>query len=160
MAQEEITGVRDLTYSAWHRRESTRRFVGIECAQTLSMIDLDASLYVEYDDTTKETLALIETARDTGQLWKTSTVTVKLAKRCFPTVEAYVLLYALSDKPNPANERYQDISGFRVMKLHPEPDNTWHEFTPEAWARALVKIRKRCAARIDDWHRGAVDVLR
>ena len=46
MPHEEVTGTRDRTYSAWHRRMSTRRYVGIEAAQTLCMIDLDASLYV------------------------------------------------------------------------------------------------------------------
>jgi len=64
-----------------HRRHSTRRFVGIERAQLLSMIDLDAALYVEYDDSSKEPLALIETARDVGQGYKAATVTRNLAKR-------------------------------------------------------------------------------
>ena len=50
--QEEKYGTRDRAYSAWHRRKSTRRFIGIEHAQLLAMIDLDASLYVEYDDGT------------------------------------------------------------------------------------------------------------
>lgn len=65
--QEEQYGTRDLTYSAWHRRLSTRRFVGIERAQALAMIDLDAALYIEYDQGSKHPVALIETARDVGQ---------------------------------------------------------------------------------------------
>src|SRR5688500_12286183 len=73
MSQEERFGTRDRSYSAWHRRNSTRRFVGIERAQTLAMIDLDASLYVEYDDATKEPIALIETAIDCGQEFKPAT---------------------------------------------------------------------------------------
>ena len=64
MSQEERHGTRDRSYSAWHRRQSTRRYIGIEKATLLAMIDLDASLYVEYDDGTKEPLALIETAQD------------------------------------------------------------------------------------------------
>lgn len=79
--QEERYGTRDRTYSAWHRRLSTRRFVGIDRAQLLAMIDLDASLYVEYDDRTKEPVALIETARDVGQEHKPVTVTRRLAVR-------------------------------------------------------------------------------
>jgi hypothetical protein len=43
--QEERFGNRDRTYSAWHRRSSVRRFVGIEKAQLLAMIDLDGALY-------------------------------------------------------------------------------------------------------------------
>ena len=66
MAQEEVYNTRDRSYSAWHRRKSTGRFIGFEHAQLLAMIDLDASLYVEYDDGTKEPIALIETAIDVG----------------------------------------------------------------------------------------------
>ena len=80
MAQEEKYGTRDRTYSAWHRRLSTQRFVGIEKAQLLAMIDLDASLYVEYDDGTKEPLALIETAQDIGQAFKPATVTLQIGQ--------------------------------------------------------------------------------
>lgn len=65
--QEERFNIRDLTYSAWHRRLSTRRFVGIEKAQSLAMIDLDGALYIEYDDGSKRPVALIETAIDVGQ---------------------------------------------------------------------------------------------
>ena len=66
LMQEEIFGTRDRAYSAWHTRGSTRRFIGIDSAQLLAMIDLDAALYVEYDNGTKEPLALIETALDVG----------------------------------------------------------------------------------------------
>ena len=90
MAQEEKYGTRDRTYSAWHRRLSTQRFVGIEKAQLLAMIDLDAALYVEYDDGTKEPLALIETAQDVGQAYKPATVTLRLAKRA-----DFALLYRI-----------------------------------------------------------------
>lgn len=54
--QEETYGTRDRAYSAWHRRMSTRRFIGIDRAQLLAMIDLDAALYVEYDNGSKEPL--------------------------------------------------------------------------------------------------------
>jgi hypothetical protein len=40
--QEERYNTRDRTYSAWHRRLSTRRFVGLERAQLLAMIDIEA----------------------------------------------------------------------------------------------------------------------
>ena len=59
MAQEEKYGNRDLTYSAWHRRRSTGRFVGIEHAQLLAMIDMDHTLWIEYDDGSKEPVALV-----------------------------------------------------------------------------------------------------
>lgn len=43
------------------------------------MVDLDCSIFIEYDDGTKEPLALIETARDVGQPYKPATVTLALA---------------------------------------------------------------------------------
>jgi len=147
MSQEERFNSRDRSYSAWHRRLSTQRFVGIECAQTLAMIDLDASLYVEYDDKTKEPLALIETARDTGQNYKTATVTAKLAARA--NLPAFVLLYSLSNHPNPADIQWQDIEKFRAQMLFPRQE-PWKIFTPDEWCRYLVQLRKKTASKIDD----------
>ena len=101
MTQVERTGERDLTYSAWHRRDSIKRFVGPEKAQLLAMIDIDVVLFVEYDDSTKEPVCLIETALDTGQSIKPSTVTRKLAEKA--KLPAYTLLYTPSETTkNPA----------------------------------------------------------
>ena len=150
MPQEEFIGKRDRSYSAWHRRNSTRRFVGIEAAQTLAMIDLDASLFVEYDDQTKEPLALIETAIDRGQHMKPATVTTKLAQRCVPQMPAYVLLYTLADSPNPADPRWRDISGFRVRRLWPNPQHDWEILTPAQWANNLKRLREWAARKIDE----------
>ncbi len=147
--QEERYGTRDRSYSAWHRRKSTRRFVGIEDAQLLAMIDLDASLYVEYDDGTKEPLLLVETARDVGQPHKTATVTTKLAMRTSPTMPAYVVLYTLSDKVNPADSDWNDITSFRIRRLYPNPDRQWRVVTPKQWARGLLEARRWCANKID-----------
>lgn len=150
MSQEERFNTRNRSYSAWHRRLSTRRFVGIECAQTLAMIDLDASLYVEYDDGTKEPLALIETARDVGQDYKTATVTKNLARRCKPTIRAYCLLYRESERANPADPKFQDIAGFRIRRIWPEPETGWKLFSPAEWAQYLVKLRRHSASAVDD----------
>lgn len=148
MAQEEQYSTRDRSYSAWHRRMSTGRYVGIERAQTLAMVDLDASLYVEYDDGTKEPLALIETAIDVGQEYKTATVTQNLAKRA--DLPCLVLLYSLSDNQNPADTRYRDISGFRVKRLYPNPEKAWRTMTPPEYARMLVNMRDWKSRRLDE----------
>lgn len=150
MAQEEQYNSRDRSYSAWHRRLSTRRFIGIEKAQLLAMIDLDASLYVEYDDGTKEPLALIETARDVGQGYKTATVTAKLAERA--KLPCFVVLYSLSSEPNPADENWPDIAQFRVKRLWPKAEHEWRMFSPQEWAENLLKMRKWKAARLDERH--------
>jgi hypothetical protein len=128
---------------------STQRFVGIELAQTLAMIDLDASLYVEYDDGSKEPLALIETARDVGQDIKPSTVTKKLAMRTQPVIPAYVLLYRTSEKRNPADRQWQDIEAFRFRRLWPEPETTWQTVTPGEWCQRLVELRIWSARKLD-----------
>lgn len=154
--QEEKYDTRDRSYSIWHRRLSTRRFVGIERAQTLAMIDLDAALYVEYDDGTKEPLALIETARDIGQSFKSATITKALARRMVPTVPALILLYLLSDEPNPSFPSVQDIKAFRYMRVWPEPVTVWKTVTPQQWADKLVKLREWSAEKLDrheDWVR-------
>lgn len=145
--QEEIFGTRDLTYSAWHRRLSTRRFVGIANAELLSMIDLDGVLYCEFDARTSEPLALIETAIDEGQSSKAATVTRRLAQRA--RVPAYVVLYRPSSLPNPANPAERDITQFRVRRLWPSPEGQWRTLDPKEWALALVQIRKWSEMRLD-----------
>jgi len=147
MPHEEVFGTRDRSYSAWHRRRSTGRFVGIEKAQTLAMIDLDASLYVEYDDRTKEPIALIETAEDRGQQWKPCTVTRKLAERA--DIPAFVLLYRKSQVANPADVQWSDISSFRVRRIHPQEQGAFVVLSPKEWAEKLVKLRDYSAARLD-----------
>lgn len=153
MSQEERFGNRCGAYSAWHRRNSTRRFVGIENAQLLAMIDIDVSVYVEYDDKTKAPLAICELARDVGQAYKPATVTANLSKLCTSRcVPAYIVLYRLSDTPNPADGRCKDIAAFRVKRLWPDPERDFTELTPRQWAEQLLKIRRLYSKRIDEKH--------
>lgn len=144
---EERYGTRDRSYSAWHRRLSTRRFVGLEQAQLLAMIDLDASLFVEYDDEMKEPLALIETARDVGQRFKPATVTCRLAQMA--GLPCYVALYTCADERNPADPRWQDIERFRIRRMWPHPEAAWRTLAPKDWAEALLKIRTWASAKLD-----------
>src|SRR5882724_3890964 len=143
MAQEEKYGVRDLTYSTWHRRFSLERYVAK--AYEIAMIDIDS---IEYDWYRNEPLALIETAMDVGQDWKSVTITRKLAIKA--GLPVYILLYTLSDEPNPAKPIYQDISLFRYKKIWPEPESKWITVLPQGWADILVEMR--VIAR-DSWER-------
>jgi hypothetical protein len=145
--QEEKYFDRDRSYSAWHRRRSISRFVGIEAAQTLSMIDLDMVLYVEYDDATREPLCLVETARDVGQREKPCSVTVRLARRA--KLPAYLVLYECALEPNPADVEAPDIQGFRVKRVWPSPEGDWRNLSPDEWASALVRIRNWQARKVD-----------
>ncbi len=145
--QEEKYGTRDRSYSAWHRRLSTRRYIGIEKAQLLAMIDLDASLFVEYDNGDKEPIALIETAIDTGKDYKCAFVTTKLAERA--NLPCFVVFYKLSKNANPADKTWKDIESFRVKRLYPKPEKKWRTMTPEEWAINLLKMREWSANNID-----------
>lgn len=145
--QEERYGTRDMAYSAWHRRNSTQRFVGIEQTQLLAMIDMDVSLWVEYDDKTKIPLALVETAIDVGQPYKSATVALKLAERA--NIPCFVLLYSLSPEKNPAAPQVNDISQFRLKRLRPNPSSDWEIATPQEWAERLLRLRKWCTERLD-----------
>jgi hypothetical protein len=111
------------------------------------MVDLDMSVYVEYDDRTMEPLALIETAVDVGQQWKAATVTVKLARRA--ALPAFVVLYKKSLRRNPADQDFTDIDLFRVRQLTPECDLRWRIYQPSEWALFLLSLRDRCAQSLD-----------
>jgi len=145
--QEEKYGNRDLTYSAWHRRQSTARYIGLESAQLLAMIDLDVALWVEYDDKTKEPIGLIETAQDVGQGNKPSTVTRKLAERS--RLPAYVVLYKLSYVPNPAAPKQSDIESFRVKRIYPDPEKSWRVLNPQEYAECLLNMRSWQCKKLD-----------
>lgn len=145
--QEERHNTRDLNYSSWHRRKSTRRFVGNESAQSLAMIDLDAALYVEYDNGTKEPVALIETATDVEQRYKSATGTMKLSM--LSGLPCYCVLYSRATTPIPADPLWPDMSSFRVKRLWPKPEHSWRTIKPAEWAGALLKIRAWASQRID-----------
>lgn len=146
MTQEERYGYRGREYSVWHRRNSTKRFVGIEQAQLLAMIDIDVALWCEYDDGTKQPMALVEIARDVGQDHKTATVTKNLAASA--KIPAYVALYTLSDQANPADQACCDISAFRVRMLNPYVTD-WLRMSPKGWAKYLLAVRHWVAGTFD-----------
>jgi hypothetical protein len=145
--QEEKYGTRDLCYSAWHRAGSIRRFVGWEQAQLVSMVDADCVLFLEYEPSNKEPLALVETAIDVGQEHKPATAIMRLAKRA--RIPAYVVLYKRSAKPNPADPRWQDVTGFRIKRLWPRTESRWRTIEPDEWAKALLQIRAWSAKKLD-----------
>ena len=148
MAHEEMFGTRDRTYSAWHRRNSLKRFVGIEKAQNAHMIDLDGSVWVEFDNETKCPLMLIETAMDRGQSIKPYTVTKKLAEMA--GLPACVLLYTRGTEFNPADTTQFDIEHFRYKKIYPNPETPdWQSLSPQDWAQRLIEIRIWSAKKLE-----------
>jgi len=129
---------RDRSYGAWHRAPSIGRYLKGAQAESLTMADLDAVLFTEYENGSKLPLALVEVAVDIGQE-KPAGVIQKLAQMA--DVPAFVALYTPAAHANPTNPNWADIEAFRVRRLWPRPENQWRVLTPEQWARALVQIR-------------------
>lgn len=133
----------DLSYSTWHRTASIKRFVGSRQAYELSMIDLDATMWVEYNQASRIPVALIETARDVGQTYKTYTVTRNLAEMA--GLPALLCLYKLSGNLNPINrpgEQWRDIQQFRVLRLTPRFTGEWSILSPKQYAEMLIRMRR------------------
>ena len=147
MPQEEKYGNRRLTYSAWHRSASTRRFVGPQ-ARILAMIDMDHILWIEYEDATKWPLALIEEAEDVGQNQKPSTVTQNLATMA--RLPALVVLWKAGPESNPADPEWPDIESFRVKRICPGPQMGWRIMTPEEYAQMLLRMRTYRVDKLDE----------
>lgn len=127
-------------YSGWHRPLSMQRFIGSAASYKLSMIDIDYVPWVEYEDGCKRPVALIETAMDVGQLVKPTTVLRQLG--IMAGLPVYTVLYTMSRNMNPAATHLQDISGFRVKRIVPEPETRWKELTPQQFAEGLLVLRR------------------
>lgn len=139
MPHEEMGFGRDGIYSAWHRRYSLERYLGID-AESFHMIDIDA--WIEYRPGDKQAVALMETARDNGQDIKPASVIRNLASRVTPIMPAYLVLYTPSHRVNPAWPTVPDIAEFRVKRLWPTPENEWTTYEPLQWAQRLQNIRE------------------
>lgn len=137
--QWERWGVRDLSYSAWHRAGSIGRFLGFEKARDLTLADLDGIIFVEYRPFSKVPLVLVEAGIDVGQQRKDARVLEALAWRA--NLPAYAVLYAHSESRNPADPRFQDIDRFRIRRVYPHGEANWTELAPQEWAERLVQIR-------------------
>lgn len=130
----------DRAFNEWHRADSLKRFLPEAIALRASCIDLDTIQFVEYEDGSREPLALFETACDVGQRNKAATVTTNLARRA--GLCAYAILYTPADTQNPADPRWPDIRSFRIKRLWPHPERGWRTLTPAEFARALQRIRE------------------
>jgi hypothetical protein len=128
---------------------STKRFVGVEKAKLLSMIDLDTALWIEYDDGTKAPIALVETAQDRGQSIKPTTVLRHLAERA--RIAAYVVLYTISERDNPSSPQYRDVERFRVRRVWPNAEEHFMSYSPQQWAERLLQIREAGAKHTDGY---------
>lgn len=140
MPQAERWHHRDEAYSEWHRLRSISRFMTEAQARQLGMIDVDVTLYCEYQDGSKIPVCLIETALDHGQKWKEAKVTANLAQMA--DILGFCVLYRLGDTPLPGNPLLRDIVALRVRQLAPHETRIWTPYTPAAWAQELLTLRQ------------------
>jgi hypothetical protein len=136
VSMHERTGKRDLTYSAWHRPDRIRAYLGPRRAAQLTVIDID---WCEYCAVCREPVALIETARDDrgNRTVKPATVTFKLAKKA--AVPAYVVLYSAAGEGVDAS-----LKDFRVQQAG---QTGWVAMSPSQYAEFLWSLHEshRCA---------------
>lgn len=131
MSRYERTGVRDLTYSKFHR---------YALGPSAAMIDLDA---VDYCPRCRAILAMFELARDTGRAKPVSVLPV-LARQL--SVRAGVLLYTASALPCLCTPDHvvawceHGISSFRVEWLHPE--HRWERYDSREFAQRLARLHE------------------
>lgn len=134
MSERERTGVRDLTYSRWHRSDSTRRFLG-KAAWKLGLIDIDCC---EYCKDCGLPVALIEVKHHEA-IQVAMTVTNALASMA--GIRAYLVRYW----PSPEGE---DIARFSVRNSN----NDVNEFSPAEYAEWLYALRRppyhRCSKAV------------
>lgn len=125
MSNRERSGIRDLTYSAWHRVANLKQWLGEKLANFVTMVDIDS---LEYCKCCYEPLALIET-KFIEAVEKSWTATAKLALRA--GIPAYLVIY---DKPDGLVTKFWVTgSGY-----------DHHPMTPDEYAWWLVGIHANC----------------
>lgn len=157
MADYEKYGFRDAAYSAWHRPESIKRYIDEATAKSMRQIDMDAILgddiglhdegttWVEFPADKSWPIALIETAVDVGQPDKIAYATQNLAR--ISNLPGGVVLYKLSERPNPVKPDVKDIDSFRARKLWPNPQAGFRNFSPSEYVKWLLAAREIGAKR-------------
>ena len=151
MSQKERIGMRDLTYSQWHRTDSLRRY--IPDAHSYYFQDVDGAEYMYHNKIIVPWL-LYETGRDIGQKIKDSPVLPALSRKS--GVKATTVLYKVSKNPNPHADHktiirgvrealdelesagVSDIESFRVQECG---STRWKEMSPREYGLFLMRER-------------------
>lgn len=128
MSHGERTGVRNLLYSGWHRRDSIKRFFdSVVTASKVTMVDIDSCEACCY---CSAPLALIETEMTQRTTPKKAPITAALAQ--LAKIPAYSVAYWSADGV--------DIERFIVRRIQPSDD--WNQLmSPAEYAEFLVALR-------------------
>lgn len=130
MSLRERTGVRDLSYSHWHRPGSLSRFLGTRAAVVINAVDID---WCEYCWSCGTPLLLIETQRSI-KAPKKAAVTARLA--ALAGLDAYSVSYSVDEAG--------DCVRFLVRRIHPT-STVVEDFTAAGYAAWLLDHRRRHA---------------
>lgn len=147
MSHQERTGKRALTYSAWHRTDSIKRFMNnnVRKAMRLTMIDIDGAFVEAKHPYDRKPAALTEVAEISipilpdSSYYKNAAILTELGKAA--NVPVYVVLYRPGAKLNPADTRWPDIEEFYVKECFPIASQEWHVMQPSEYADFLIYIR-------------------
>src|SRR5690606_23866370 len=130
---EERTGTRDLTYSRWHRPKSIRRYLSVEQAAKLTVIDID---WCEACWRCAAPLALIETQRSTKGP-KNARIMTELAK--LAQLPAFSVGYHVGEVGGE-----EDCIAFYVTQLWPYADaRRVVTMTAQQYAEWLWSLRSK-----------------
>jgi hypothetical protein len=152
MSSREKIGMRDLTYSQWHRPASLGRYTTHAKSQYYQ--DLDGVEYCyKYEKT--HPYFIYELGRDVGQKSKSSPVLPSLAQKS--GVKSATVLYKMAKSLNPYADHetiikgvrdaldeleecggIRDIESFRVQNIG---SDKWIEMSPKEYSDLLVKTR-------------------
>lgn len=129
---------KEKAFNEWHRQDSISRYISTADARALAALDLDLC---EYSRPGGPVVLLHEVAEDRGQSGKQTKVISSLAEQA--GIFALCTLYKLSDEMNPHSPGVPDISGFRVRRIWPDPQQGWKSLTPREYATYLnIKVKK------------------
>lgn len=146
----------DLAYREWHRQDSIVRYMSMSEADSLTLIDGDL---IEACPLCRKTLLIMEVTREHGQP-KSGRIIEELARDS--EARAAVIWYTQSRDPattfTTKYGTFFDIVSFRVLRLWPPP-RCQRVYDPQAWANALLKLRRdhfdreaeACKRRTAEW---------
>tara|TARA_R110002020_G_scaffold260734_3_gene475044 strand:+ start:986 stop:1402 length:417 start_codon:yes stop_codon:yes gene_type:complete len=126
MARKWYSNLKQEPYSKWHRK-----FEGI------AMIDVDS---VEVCKHCYKPLAFIELAKDTGQTFKATTLTKKLALKF--DVPGFLVFYKV--------DQNDEIIRFRVKRIARIPGLLHENVSPEKWLAYLQELQTNHLKNCED----------
>ena len=151
MSAKEMTSIRDLAYSQWHRVDSIQRYIGEKTAKEMTMQDID---FVEYDYKTGAPLIFVEIAVYNGRIYDKLTNVIEHISNTYHVaygvcIPCLLVFYELSDETNPFAD-VLDIKSFRVIRRDTWGDSKERYYSPKEYVELLVSLREESKQQYRD----------